>query len=156
MPGAGKSTIGKLLADKLELGFIDTDKLLEQRFQNSLQQLLEQFGYLRLRDMEAQLVLDLGVTDHVIATGGSVVYSVRAMNHLASISKVVFLEAGFSTISSRIDNLDTRGLAKNPKQSFAGLFAERQALYKKHAEITIVTDGLSEEQAVAKLLGAIS
>jgi shikimate kinase len=151
MPGAGKSTIGVILAKILGIGFIDTDILIQINQKRSLQQIIEESGHLNLRAIEKEEILKLNSENHVIATGGSVIYSKKAMAHLLDISKVIFLEASFETIKNRIHNFETRGIAKDKDQTFKDLFEERQLLYKRYADITINCDYLSQDEVAAKL-----
>lgn len=151
MPGAGKSTIGILLAKQLGLGFIDTDILIQINQQKTLQALLDETDYLNLRMVEEQEVLKINVQNQVIATGGSVVYSSKAMEHLCAISDIVFLDVSLQTLRDRITNFDTRGIAKAPEQTFAQLFEERQILYRRYAELVIDCNGLNQDQVMAKI-----
>lgn len=151
MPGAGKSTVGIILAKNLGLGFIDTDVLIQINQQKTLQQILDEKDHLHLRAIEEQEILKINITNHVIATGGSVVYSEKAMAHLCDISKIIFLETDFEKIQNRIHNFDTRGIAKTKEQSFKELFQERQTLYKKYAEITIDCNVLDQEELAVQI-----
>jgi len=151
MPGAGKSTIGIILAKNLGLGFIDTDVLIQINQQKTLQQIIDESDHLNLRAIEEEEVLKINIENHVIATGGSVVYSEKAMAHLLSISKIIFLEIDFEEIKNRIHNFETRGIAKADNQSFKDLFRERQILYKKYAEITIDCNVLDQEELAAHI-----
>jgi shikimate kinase len=90
-----------------------------------------------LRRIEEKELLDLNIQNHVIATGGSAVYSSNAMKHLKSDGVAVFLDVDLPTLKSRVCDFDTRGLAKRPDQSFADLFDERFSLYTKYADLTI-------------------
>jgi shikimate kinase len=90
MPGAGKSTIGIILAKKLGLGFIDTDVLIQINQQKTLQEIINESDHLNLRDVEEKEILKINIENHVVATGGSVVYSEKAMAHLRKISKIIF------------------------------------------------------------------
>jgi shikimate kinase len=155
MPGAGKSTIGIILAKNLSLGFIDTDVLIQINRQKSLQQILDESDHLNLRAIEEEEILKLNVNRHVIATGGSAAYSDKAMTHLGAISTVVFLEVSFREIERRIRNFATRGIAKAKEQSFRDLFDERQVLYTKYAEYTIHCDGLDQEEVAALITQSI-
>ena len=146
MPGAGKSTVGIILAKNMGLGFIDTDVLIQINRQKSLQQILDESDHLNLRAIEAEEILKLNVSGHVIATGGSAAYSDAAMTHLQSISTIVFLEVSFAEIERRIRNFATRGIAKAKNQTFRELFDERQILYKKYAELTVSCDGFDQEE----------
>lgn len=151
MPGAGKSTVGIILAKILACGFIDTDVLIQINQQQSLQQIIDAKGHRHLRAVEETELLKLNIERHVIATGGSAVYSETAMAHLQAISTVVFLEVGFAEIKRRIHNFETRGIAKSAHQTFRELYAERQGLYQKYAEKTIHCDRLDQEEAALEI-----
>jgi len=151
MPGAGKSTIGIILAKNLSLGFIDTDVLIQINQQKSLQQILDESGHLALRAIEENEIGKLNVSRQVIATGGSAAYSEKAMTHLQRISVIVFLEVSFAEIERRIRNFATRGIAKTKEQTFRELFDERQALYNRYAELTVRCDGLDQEE-IARII----
>lgn len=151
MPGAGKSTIGIILAKDLALGFIDTDVLIQINQQQTLQQIIDQSDHLNLRVIEEKEVLKLNIENHVISTGGSVVYSEKLMNHLLSLSTVVFLEVDYEKIKERIHNFETRGIAKDVNQTFRDLFKERQILYKKYADITIDCNELDQDELATQI-----
>jgi len=151
MPGSGKSTVGIILAKNLGLGFIDTDVLIQINQQRTLQQILDKSGFMGLRAVEEAELLKINIDNHVIATGGSAVYSEKAMTHLKRISTIIFLEAGFDVIQKRIHNFDTRGIAKAETQSFEALFEERQLLYQKHAQLRIDCNTLDQERLAEKI-----
>lgn len=151
MPGAGKSTCGIILAKNLTFGFIDTDLLIQLNRRKSLQQIINETGHLRLREIEEEEIMKLNVEQCVIATGGSAVYSERAMIHLRNISTIVFLEASFDVIQERIRNFDTRGIAKAEGQTFRQLFNERQSLYRKYAELIVDCTGIDQDE-VARII----
>ncbi len=152
MPGAGKSTTGIILAKNLGLGFFDTDILIQINQQKRLQDILDSKGYLFLRKIEEQEILKINIENNVISTGGSAVYSQQAMIHLQSISKIIFLKAGFEVLEKRINNFATRGIAKAENQTFKELFIERQILYKKYADITIDCNVLTQDLAAEKII----
>ncbi|MGM0444678.1 MAG: shikimate kinase [Fibrobacterota bacterium] len=143
MPGAGKSTVGIILAKLYAWGFVDTDVLIQINQQETLQDILDRDGHLALRTIEEEELQKLNVTNHVIATGGSAVYGPRAMEHLKEISHIVYLYADLEEIARRIPNFHTRGIARRPDQSLEQLFDERQQLYQKYADITVNTVGKS-------------
>lgn len=154
MPGSGKSTVGVVLAKQLSKGFVDTDVLIQTTSHRPLQDIVDTEGYMALRAIEEQVLCALDVKDHVISTGGSAVYSEAAMQHLAADGLVVFLDVSLATLRKRIDNFDTRGIARRPDQSFEDLFDERGRLYRAHADITIDcntlhTEGVCREIALA-------
>ena len=149
MPGAGKSTVGIILAKLMSFGFIDTDVLIQINNQKSLQQIMDETGYLNLRSIEEREVLKLNIDRHIIATGGSVVYSDPAMKHLENISDIVFLEADFETVKMRINNFDSRGIAKAEDQSFLDVFNERDTLYRQYAEY-IIDVSVNDQDTIAE------
>ena len=151
MPGAGKSTVGIILAKNMSFGFIDTDVLIQINQQKSLQQIIDESDHLNLRTIEENEISKLNIHSHVIATGGSAVYSERAMAHLLKISNVIFLDVGFEELKRRIHNWETRGIAKSKDQTFRELYDERQRLYKKYAERTINCDTLDQEEIAMKI-----
>jgi shikimate kinase len=149
MPGAGKSTVGIILAKMLSLDFIDTDVLIQILEGRSLQDIVDNEGHMTLRAIEEKALLALDCSNHVIATGGSAVYSEAAMKHLSSNGVLVFLDADLSALEERVRNFNTRGLAKKPGQTFADLFRERVPLYKKYADITVRCSGLTQDEVSA-------
>jgi shikimate kinase len=155
MPGSGKSTVGVILAKLLRKGFIDTDVEIESREGRSLQDIVDHDGYLTLRAIEGKVLLGLDISNHVIATGGSAVYSHAAMDHLKSQGILVFLKADLNTLKARVPDFATRGLAKRPDQNVDDLFAERFALYQQYADITVDCEGLTDEEVCARIVKAL-
>ncbi|MEI6213708.1 MAG: shikimate kinase [Desulfuromonadales bacterium] len=154
MPGAGKSTVGIILAKRLSYGFVDTDILIQTRCKKSLQQIIDASGHLELRRIEELEIMSLDLSHHVIATGGSAVYSEKAMAHLRSISTILFLKVSYAEIVRRIRNFSTRGIAKSVQQTFAELYDERQVLYETYADETINCSGLGQDE-IAEALAAL-
>jgi shikimate kinase len=148
MPGAGKSTIGILLAKHANLGFLDTDLLLETRENRPLQQIVDQAGYQGMQIVEENLILSLNCQNHVIATGGSVIYSAPAMKHLKSLGLLIFLYLSPDELLPRLTDLDTRGLVRRPGQSFADLYIERLPLYRRYSDLTITCGGSNPSQVI--------
>ena len=95
MPGAGKSTIGIILAKNLGLGFLDTDVLIQINQRKPLQQIIDESDHLNLRAIEEKEIMKLNIKNLVIATGESAAYSTNAMSYLLNISKIIFLEVRF-------------------------------------------------------------
>ena len=152
MPGAGKSTVGVILAKLTSHGFVDTDVLIQTSHGRTLQNIVDNDGYAALRQIEEDTLVGLSVQSHVIATGGSAVYSDRAMTHLKSDGVAIFLDVDLATLESRIPDFSTRGLAKRQDQSFAELFDERLVLYTRHADLTIECVGLTQEEVSTKII----
>ncbi len=156
MPGSGKSTVGVILAKKTSRDFVDTDVLIQTSQKRTLQDIVDTDGYAVLRKIEEEALLGLFMQNHVIATGGSAVYSDQAMTHLKSDGILIFLDVDLATLESRVRDFSTRGIARRPDQSFAELFVERFALYTKHADITIKCDGMTQEQVCERLIEKVT
>lgn len=152
MPGAGKSTIGVLLAKTLAKDFVDTDLLIQLQQSKTLQDIVDTEGYLKLREIEEQVLLKTSYPNHIIATGGSAVYSDKAMQHLRHFGQIVFLDVPLEELTARIKDLETRGLARKPNQSLAELYNERRALYQQYANITINCSGKHQEDIVELII----
>ena len=152
MPGVGKSTVGVLLAKRLKFAFVDTDIYIQTREGKSLQELIQLHGTAGFCDLEGNYILSLSVTATVIATGGSVVYIQPAMEHLQAGGQIVHLDLELSRLQQRLDDIDARGVVIGPHQKLDDLYAERQPLYAKYADITIATDGLSPDQVVVRII----
>ncbi len=155
MPGAGKSTVGVLLAKQSARDFIDTDVLIQVREGRSLQQILDAEGYLALRAIEERELLALSVRQHVIATGGSAAYSEAAMRHLKGDGLIVYLHADVETLRGRIHDFATRGLARRPDQSFEALYAERLRLYRRYADLTVDCAALDQDEVCERIIEQI-
>ncbi len=153
MTGAGKSVLGKQLAERLHYQFIDVDKLIEEQIGLKLQQILDKFGDEEFLKIEEKAVLNLGSIGHyVISPGGSIIYSSSAMTFLKSISKVVFLDASYENIKSKIPNLDTRGILGLKTKGLKKLYEERTPLYSKYADIIVkVSDDLNIDSFFNKI-----
>ncbi|MGK2943702.1 MAG: shikimate kinase [Desulfuromonadales bacterium] len=151
MPGAGKSTVGVLLAKRLGYQFIDTDLLLQTRQYCRLQEIIARVGLKEFKTLEADLLCNLEATHSVIATGGSAVYSDRAMIMLKKLGQLVFIDIPLEELLDRVNDMDTRGLVIGPNETYEHLYEERQPLYRKYAEVTISGGGLRVEAVAAAI-----
>ena len=155
MPGAGETVVGQALAAQLGWQCIDTDRLIEKDAGASLQQLLDDRGYLALRQLEEAQVLSLSTSESVISTGGSVVYSQAGMRRLMDISTVVFLDIDLATVKRRIQNIDQRGIASAQDQSLDMIFEELFPLHREYAQLSLPNAEGSAEQAVLEILSKL-
>ncbi|MDQ1251234.1 MAG: shikimate kinase [Euryarchaeota archaeon] len=153
MAGAGKSTIGRALARRLNYTFIDVDCLITEKTGMTLQALIDKQGDLALIRFEEEAILKLDqVKECVISPGGSVVYSEKAMEHLKKVSKIVFLDAPFRSIVKRIRNTRNRGIVGLRDRSLKELFEDRIILYKKYADFSVK---IRERENVQKIVDRI-
>ena len=151
MAGAGKSSVGKELARILGFRFIDSDALIEKQHGKSLQNILDDEGYIKLREIENIALKSIQFNKTILSTGGSAVYSDEAMEHIQQNSKVIFLEVPFSQILERVPSFLDRGFAKAPNQSVENAFGERQELYNKYSD-SVVSNTKDLNSCVSKIL----
>lgn len=155
MAGAGKSTVGPLLADHLQYHFVDTDDLIADSRAISLQQLLNTLGQQQFQALEEQTLLALNLKSHVIATGGSAVYSRPGMKHLQGIAVVVWLVVELPELEARVDNLDSRGLVNPNGTGFAELYRQRLDLYREYADLRIDCTGKGPKEIAREIVEKI-
>lgn len=146
MPGAGKSSIGVLLAKQTLRDFVDVDVLIQRRERASLHEILRRDGSDGLRRAEQSALLSLAVEGHVIATGGSAVYSAAGMAHLRSGGVTVFLDVPLPVLQGRVGDLERRGVLRETGQDLAQIFAERRPLYQAAADYRIDCDNQPPQQ----------
>mgnify|MGYP001955167212 FL=1 len=155
MPGAGKTTIAKLLATKLNLEFIDSDHLIEKRNDQSIQNILDSEGHAELRLKEEEIILSCSLDNTILATGGSAVYSDKAMSYLNNNSIVVYLDIPISLVMQRVGDYSNRGFAEPNGKSPQDVFNQRTILYKKWCHLII--DGTYDINTVAEnIIKAVS
>jgi len=152
MPGAGKSTVGVILAKQLSKTFVDTDLLIQNRHHQTLQEILDRHDYLTLREFEEREILRLHVHNAVIATGGSAVYSERAMTYLKADGAIVYLKLGAAELLRRINDFESRGIAMAKGVSFAELYREREILYHHYGQIIIDCANKTHEQVAEAIV----
>lgn len=152
MPGAGKSTLGVLLAKAIGKAFIDTDLLIQASQGKLLQEIIIDDGVDGFLKIEENVLLGLDKKDCVIATGGSTVYSRKAMDHLKEHGIVIYIALSYKAIEERISNIATRGIAMGEGQKLSDLYSERVLLYRKYSDLTINCEDLSIEESVAAII----
>lgn len=152
MPGAGKSTIGVLLAKSLLKSFVDTDLVIQGKYGLSLCDIIEKYSIDGFLKIENDVIESQSFTDSVVATGGSAVYGEGAMKKLKENSVFVYLKLPLSILEERISDIHTRGVAMKNGDTLSELFEERQALYERYADITVECKGLTAEECVDEIV----
>lgn len=156
MPGSGKSTCGVLTAKVMLKNFFDTDLLLQGMQEKKLQDIIDENGIDYFLSAEEKAVLSLNINATVIATGGSVVYSDKAMKHLKKNGCVVYLHLSYETMCKRINNITTRGVVLKNGSSLKDMYDERLPLYEKYADITVDCDKNTVDETVSAIVNAVN
>lgn len=155
MPGAGKSTIGVVLAKILGYDFVDSDLLIQKEEGRRLWEIMRDEGTDGFNRIEERVNSQIDVSESVIATGGSVIYGPRAMEHLREISTVVYLKVTCPVLKRRLGDLTQRGVVLKPGQTLDSLYDERIPLYEKYAHVTVNVSRKTVQQAVSAIAQAI-
>ena len=152
MPASGKSTVGVILAKTLGYDFVDTDILIQNREKARLDEIISDKGIEAFLKIECDVCCDLNVSSTVIATGGSVVYEEKAMNHLKLLGTIIYLKVDVDVLGARLSDMRRRGVALKEGQTLEDLFQERRALYEKFADVIIDENVMSLEETVAHVI----
>ena len=155
MPGAGKSTIGVILAKSLLFDFCDTDLSIQKETGESLCDTISKIGIDEFIKLEERVIYQQDFSDSVVATGGSAVYGEKAMRKLKENGTIVYLKVSPEELQGRIKNIHTRGIAMKEGTTIPELFEERAPLYEKYADITVECDGKTAEECVDEIVNKI-
>jgi len=151
MPGAGKSTVGVVLAKNKGMSFVDSDLVIQEQEGRKLHELIEAYGMDGFLQIEARVNASLNPKTAVIATGGSAVYSEQAMQHLKSIAMVCYLKLSYESIEERLGDLTQRGVVLQEGETLRELYDERVPLYEKYANITVDCENKNIREIVMEL-----
>ena len=155
MPGAGKSTVGVVLAKKLGYAFVDADLVIQSREGKLLHEIISECGVEGFWRVEESVGESIEADRTVIATGGSAVYGSKAMAHYKQIGTVIYLSLPLAGIRERLGDLDERGVTLREGQNLDSLYAERLPLYEKYADITMACEGLEIREIVERIAGML-
>ena len=151
MPGAGKSTVGVVLAKRMGMDFIDTDLIIQKEYNKTLAEIIDEKGIEEFKKVENDVISKLELDNTIIATGGSAVYGKEAMKHLRDISKVVYIELAEDNIEDRLGDLNERGVVLEDGETLQELYDERIPLYKKYAHIIVNADDMVLREVVKNI-----
>ena len=155
MPGAGKSTLGVLLAKKIGYGYIDSDSVIVAREGKLLSDLIEEHGNDGFLDIEAKVNSSISAYRCVISTGGSAIYRGDAIDKMRKNGVVVYLKISYEEMARRLGAFSKRGIVLKDGFTLLDLYNERTPLYEKHADYIVELDGLTIEESADKIKGKI-
>ena len=153
MAGAGKTAVGEILSSKLSYNFLDSDKLIENLYGNS-QEIIDTQGNERFKNIEEKVLLSIKFDKHVLATGGSAVFSHSSMKYLRECSEIIYLDVQFDTIFKRVGDFKGRGFVKSSDQTVKEAHEERASLYNLYADHIVDNNGPIED-CLSKILSII-
>ena len=154
--GAGKSTIARALQRELGFPLIEMDERIVKEQGMSINDIFAQYGEDHFRDIESQLIVDIGKEEpSIVSCGGGVVVRPQNTQNMQEIGRIVFLKATPETIYERVKNSTDRPILNGHMnvEYIAELMEKRRALYEAAADITIQTDGKTREQICEEIIG---
>ena len=154
--GAGKSTIARALQRELGVPLIEMDERIVKEQGMSINDIFAQYGEDHFRDIESQLIVDIGKEEpSIVSCGGGVVVRPQNTQNMKEIGRIVFLKATPETIYERVKNSTDRPILNGHMnvEYIAELMEKRRALYEAAADITIQTDGKTREQICEEIIG---
>ena len=151
MPGAGKSTVGVVLAKNLGMSFMDSDLVIQEQEGKKLHEIIEECGSDGFIKVEERVNASLDPSNTIIATGGSVVYGAKAMEHLGEIGTICYLKLSYESIRDRLGDLAQRGVVLKDGQTLLDLYQERIPLYEKYAHIVLDCENKNIREVVNEI-----
>ena len=152
MPGCGKSTLGVILAKKINYGYIDSDSVIVALQGKLLPDLIEELGNEAFLDLEARVISSITAQRCVISTGGSAIYREDVIKKMKENGVVIYLKISFEEVEKRLGDLKERGVVLKKGFTLRDLYKERDPLYEKSADIVVELDGSSIEKNAEKLI----
>ena len=149
MPGAGKSTVGRIVSQRSGMKFIDIDSYIIKKEGKKPRDIVNEKGLEGFLKVQEEAVVDLKVINHIIATGGSVVYSENSMNHLKSNGSIIYLKTDFESINKRTGK--NRRLARERGKTLYDVYCERIILYERYSDLTIECTGKSSQEVAEEI-----
>lgn len=156
MSGAGKSTLGVLLAKALGMDYVDTDIVIQHHEGRLLQDIIDNDGIEKFMEVEERIVSELQLRNCIISTGGSVIYSEKAMNVLKQGGQIIYLHVPYEEIKSRLINIKTRGIVIKKGNSLKDVYEERVPLYIKYSDKILDCSNKDIEHCVSEMIEKIS
>lgn len=153
MPSTGKTTVGRGLADSSGKTFADVDDIMLRSAGKPLREIVESEGLDAFLRLQEKVLCETELDNHIIATGGSAVYSHAGMMHLKKNSVVIYLRTPLEELEKRLGQ--ERRLARTTGQSLEEVYLEREALYREYADFTVDCSSRDIEDIVREITDLI-
>ncbi|MEE8399062.1 MAG: shikimate kinase [Desulfobacterales bacterium] len=152
MAGVGKSTIGRQLAVALDYRFIDLDTYITERYDRTLQEIIDKEGEAAFSEVERQCMYEIELRRVVVAPGGSIIYHSDLMDYLGQRSTRVYLSDSFANISDRVVDQPRRGIVGLKEKTLEQIFDERIERYSAYADLEMDCRDKQPESIVQEII----
>lgn len=158
MPGSGKTTVGRIVADALGCPFMDLDEMIVKKAGKTIPEFFESDGEKAFREMECKLIRQTvskyAQSDAVLALGGGSVTLPGIPVLLQEKTLCIWLQASIQTLATRLDDTSSRPLLSDSAlpDRLTAMLSERDALYAKAAQVSVETDGLTAEEVADEII----
>lgn len=157
--GAGKTTVGRVLSEKINTPFFDLDEIIEKKTGEKIDEIFKKHGETYFRKLESEVLRDTvrNNNNFVISTGGGIVLDSSNREFIAKNGISVYLKADINTLWPRIAGNNSRPLLKvdNPRSHADHLLAERSGLYEE-SEFTVITDNLTPGEVASEIIAYLA
>lgn len=153
--GSGKTTLAKLLAEKLDMKYVDIDEYIQEKSSLKISQIFDLYGEGKFRELETEAAKEIGQKDnYIIATGGGTLLNSENVNSLKSNGTIVFLDVTVDTVLRRLSNDTSRPLlnSSNKENAVSVLLQGRLPIYKASADISFDANSDDTEKKANDLI----
>ncbi len=158
MMGSGKSTVGKLLSERLKIKFVDLDSIIEDKTHKTVAEIFEQNGENHFRELESNILEKSKGVEGVVACGGGIILDEKNRHILKSSGEIIFLKSSVSELVKRLHSADDRPLLadKQIEKELDIIWSARKILYEQTAHLIISVDGRTPKEITELILDQLN
>lgn len=155
--GCGKTTVGKNIAQRLDIPFVDMDQEIQEKSNMTIKEIFEKHGEAYFRDLETAFLKSFNKSNHVLSTGGGIVTRAENIDIIKKLGTVVFLHASFEQLMKNLEKDNTRPLLQgdNYQEKARELLNQREGIYLGTADLIVQTTGKTVSEITDEILSFV-